>query len=107
MGAGAVLLPHSQVSARLYASCHLYLATCTACPSLGKVEPGAVVGAMSVAGRPVRSGLQLVGRERAIGQWPFGPANAFARQPGGHHADGNSEPRAYRRLGKATPAKVS
>ncbi|CAE7780214.1 tycB, partial [Symbiodinium pilosum] len=42
VGAGAVLLPHSQV------------------------EPGAVVGAMSVAGRPVRSGLQLVGNPGVI-----------------------------------------
>ncbi|CAE7849722.1 ppsD [Symbiodinium necroappetens] len=42
VGAGAVLLPHSQV------------------------EAGAVVGAMSVAGRPVRSGLQLVGNPGVI-----------------------------------------
>eukprot|EP00439_Symbiodinium_sp_Y106_P013745 s5334_g1.t5 len=42
VGAGAVLLPHSQV------------------------EAGAVVGAMSVAGRPVRSDLQLVGNPGVI-----------------------------------------
>ena len=69
-----------------------------------------MVGAMSVAGRPVRSGLQLVGLGPGACSAILRVAlknRCFLRQSGSDHEEGNPGAGAHGWMGKTLPAKAT